>query len=214
MKKSNFDVIFIPGGGLESNGTPHEWVKRRLDQALKLQTGKELLIPLGSGTPHKSPVLDKSGLQIKECVAMADYLVKHGINKKRIFVDKFSDDTIGNGYFSRLFFADPFNFKKILVITSNHHMPRVKAIFEWIYSLTPKKNQYHLDFISVSDVGIDSAVIQARVQKEKRSLRNILILRKKVKTLKDFHRWLFTQHAVYAYGLKIKKVSPKTLKTY
>ena len=214
MKKSNSDAIFIPGGGLEKDGTPHEWVRRRLDYAVKIRTKKTFIIPLGSGTPHKTPVLDKAGLQIKESVAMADYLVKKGISKKRILVDKFSDDTIGNGYFSRLFFADPFNFKKILVITSLHHMPRVQAIFKWIFSLTPRKKNYHLDFISVPDAGINSAIIKARIKKEKQSLKSFPALRKKIKTLESFHRWLFTHHAVYSYGLKIKKLSPKALKTY
>ncbi|MEK7137918.1 MAG: YdcF family protein [Patescibacteria group bacterium] len=214
MKKSNYDAIFIPGGGLEKNGKPHEWVKRRLDKAVEFRSHQTFFIPLGSGTPHKTPILGKDGLQIKESVAMADYLARRGVNKKNILVDKFSDDTIGNGYFSRIFFTDPFNFKKILVITSDHHMPRVRAIFEWIYSLTPKKNQYHLDFISVSDEGINPVIIKSRVQKEKQSLKTVLAIRKKIKTLNDFHRWLFAKHAVYAYGLKIKKVSPKTLKTY
>jgi len=214
MKKSNYDCFFIPSGGLKKNGAPHEWVKRRLDKAIEIQTGREFIIPLGSGTPHKSPILGKDGLQIKESVASADYLVRKGISKKRILADKFSDDTIGNGYFSRLFFADPFDFKKILVITSDHHIPRVRVIFEWVFSLTPRKNNYQLDFVSVSDAGIDPSLIRARTEKEKKSLKNILRLKKKIKTLDDFHRWLFTKHAVYSYGLKIKKVSLKTLKTY
>ncbi|MEK7181163.1 MAG: YdcF family protein [Patescibacteria group bacterium] len=214
MKKSNYDAILIPLGGLEKNGTPHEWVRRRLDKAIEIQTGKEFIIPLGSGTPHKPVVLDKKGLQIKECVASADYLVKRGISKKRILVDKFSDDTIGNGYFSRFFFADPFNFKNILVINSDHHMSRTRAISEWVYSLTPQKNKYQLNFLSVSDIGIDPTIIKARSEKEKKSLKNILILREKIKTLESFHCWLFTEHAVYSYGLKVKEISPKVLKTY
>lgn len=214
MKKSNYDAIFIPTGGLTKQKKPHRWVLRRLDKVIEIQTGREFIIPLGAGTPHKPIVLNKSGFQIKESVASADYLVSCGIGKERILVEKFSDDTIGNGYFSRVFFTDPFGFKKILIITSDHHMPRVRVIFEWIYNLTPRKNNYSLDFISVTDNGIDPKIIKARTTKEKSSLREVLRLRKKIKTLVGFNQWLFTRHGVYAYGLKIKKVSPKTLKTY
>lgn len=214
MKKSNYDVIFIPTGGLDRQKKPNQWVLRRLKKAIELKNQTRFIVPLGSGTPHKPVVLDKYSLQIKESVASANYLVSRGISKKRILVEKFSDDTIGNGYFSRLFFADPFNFKKVLVITSDHHMPRVRAIFEWIYSLTPKKNRYQLDFISVTDADINPKIIKARITKEKSSLKEVLRLRKKIKTLADFHRWLFTKHAVYSYGLKIRKISAKTLKTY
>ncbi len=214
MKKSNFDAIFIPSGGLKKNGVPHEWAKRRLDKVLEIETGKEYIIPLGSGTPYAPPILNKKGFQIKECVASADYLVSRGLPKKRILVDKFSDDTIGNGYFSRIFFADPFGFKKILIITSDYHLPRAKAIFEWIYSLTPRKHKYSLGFVSVRDAGLNLGLIRNRIRKEKKSIKKIFIMRQKIKTLEQFHRWLFTKHAVYAYGLKLQKISAEVLKTY
>lgn len=211
---SNYDCIFIPSGGLEKDGTPHEWVKRRLDKVIEIQTGKEYIIPLGFMTAYKAPPLNRKKFPIKESVVSADYLVSRGISKRKVMVEIFSGDTIGNGYFSRLFFSDPFNFKNILVITSAHHMPRVRAIFKWVYGLSPRKNKYQLDFLSVSDEGIDPIIIGARLKKEKQSLKNVLSMKKKIRTLSGFHHWLFTRHALYAYGLEVGKVPPKTLKTY
>ena len=76
------------------------------------------------------------------CRIMSDYLINNGLNPEKVLTEICSYDTIGNAYFSRLLFAEPFNLSSLLVLTSEFHMPRTRAIFEWIYSLTPLPVQF------------------------------------------------------------------------
>src|SRR3990172_11163559 len=117
MRHTRYDVIIPVTGGLEKYGTPHPWAIRRLDKTLEVWRGEWIVIP-GRGTPHRPPPLDKKGFPVDECAASADYLVRHGVNPKRILLERVSLDTIGNAYFTRVLFSDPMKFKKILVVTS------------------------------------------------------------------------------------------------
>lgn len=212
--KSIYDAILIPLGGLDKNGRPHEWVIRRLKEGAALSKKKIPLILLGRGTVNKPPPLDRFSFPVDEAVAAGDYLVEEGFPKNKIFTERVSLDTIGNAYFAKIIFTDPMSFKKIAIITSDHHMLRVKAIFEWIFSLHPQLVHYHLSFISVSDDNLDKKLIQMRIAKEKKSLQEIKRLRRVIRNLRDFHSWLFSRHGAYAYSVKPRKLKGKIIASY
>lgn len=212
--KSKYDSIIPLDGGLEKDGTPHEWVIRRLDKALEFYTGKELFLVPGRGTPHRAPPLDKYGFPIDEWKSSAEYLIGRGVSPKKILTERVSMDTIGNAYFTRVLFADPMHLRNIIVVTSALHMPRAKKAFNWVYGLKPLRFKYNLEFVEASDEGLDRNIVKIKTAQEKKNLRKLLPLVKKIRTMRAMHKFMFQEHAAYAYGKKIEKLRGKIVKTY
>jgi hypothetical protein len=79
-------------------------------------------------------------------------------------------------------------------------MPRTQAIFNWVFSLPAAK--YALEFQTTPDVGLAPAALAARVEKESASLTRVHELRERIRTLEQLHEFMFTEHEVYATGLK------------
>ena len=129
-----------------------------------------IIIVLSAGTVYKAPPLDEDGFPIFESIAAAKYLVEQGINPDMILCETSSYDTVGNAYFSRVIHVDPQGCRRLHIITSAFHMPRTKAIFEWLYSLDCQGSNYQLTFDPTPDIGITDADLQARVNKEAESL--------------------------------------------
>jgi uncharacterized SAM-binding protein YcdF (DUF218 family) len=195
---SNFDVILVPGGGVDASGGLPPWVQRRFDLAIQISVN-EPIVALSAGTVHRPPPLDGNGFPVFEAIAALHYLIERGIEPTRILTETSSYDTIGNAYFSRVIHVDPGRYRRICVITSDFHLPRTEAIFRWIYGLDdPKPGGYQLTFKSVSDSGIPEKALEARVRREKRSLLQLEENRKKIRSMKQLHRWLFSEHAAYA----------------
>jgi uncharacterized SAM-binding protein YcdF (DUF218 family) len=194
---SGYDAILIPGGGLKDQFTPPDWVKNRLDYAAQIQQG-EILIPLSAGTTHKPPPLDQQGFPVFESVVSALYLRERGISPTKILIEACSYDTIGNAYFSRVLHTEPGGLRKLMIVTSEFHMPRTAAIFEWIYNLDRPATPYDLHFHSVPNVGIDDTTLQARIDKEREGLNGMSKLRENIPSLQALHSWLFTQHNAYS----------------
>ncbi|MEM7067203.1 MAG: YdcF family protein, partial [Cyanobacteria bacterium P01_B01_bin.77] len=191
-----YDAILIPGGGVRERGELPLWTQRRLNHAIENHQDA-YLIPLSAGTTHKPPPLDAQGYPIFESVAAANYLIQRGVNSTTILVDTTSYDTIGNVFFSRVIHIEPLQLKRLLVVTSEFHMPRTKAIFEWIYRLEGLPQDHQISYETVSDDGIDKAVLEARQQREEKSLKTLLETAGKIHSLRDFHQWLFRDHGAY-----------------
>ncbi len=191
-----FDAIVVPGGGVRPGWEIPEWSKRRLDRAAELYQG-EYVILLSAGTTHRSPPVDERGFTICESVAGAKYLISKGIPADRILTETHSYDTIGNAFFARVIHTDPRRLRRLLVVTSEFHMPRTRAIFDWLFALTPSFG-YELVYDAVSDAGIDTTAASVRQAKEARSLEGFRRTSSAISTLADAHRWLFTSHNAYS----------------
>src|SRR5262249_7515805 len=153
-----------------------------------VQVGVEhYFITLSAGTTHRPPPLDKNSFPIFESVAAARYLIDAGIPPGQILTETHSYDTIGNAFFSRVIHIDPQRLRRLLVITSDFHLPRTQAVFDWIYGLEPRTLEYELQFESVSDPRIDKKTLHDREEKERRSLAGLADLTKRITTLPDFH---------------------------
>lgn len=208
-----YDAILIPGGGVREGGKLPIWTQRRLEHAIeKSQTA--YLIPLSAGTTHKPPSLNVDGYPIFESVAAASYLIQRGIDPEKILVETSSYDTIGNVFFSRMIHIEPLNIQRFLVVTSEFHMPRTKAIFEWIYRLEGLPKGHQILFDAVSDAGINENVLKARQHKEAKGLESLLRVASKIHTLKEFHQWLFRDHGAYAMATQAVRDSGEVLNTY
>ena len=63
------------------------------------------------------------------------------------------------------------------VITSDFHMPRSRAIFEWVGALAEGagtlNSSFEMSFVTVSDEGIDAETVSSRREREAQSLENL-----------------------------------------
>jgi len=209
-----YDCILIPGGGLLLDGSLPSWTQSRLDRALELKDQTRWIACLSGGTVHKPPPVNDAGYPIYESRAAAEYLINNGLKPEKVLTEICSYDTIGNAYFSRLLFAEPFKLSKLLVLTSNFHMPRTRAIFEWIYRLTPLPVQFQLGFESLPDQGLSPSALKARQQKEKKSLDQVQITRNRITTLSGCFGWLYTEHGAYAPGQVAEFLTGDELTSY
>ena len=210
----NFDCILIPGGGLLEDGSLPPWTIARLNYALSVNNECRWFILLSGGTIHKPPPVNESGYPIFESRELAKHLRDAGINSNRILTEISSYDTIGNAHFARLLFTDPLLLKKLLIVTSEFHMPRTKAIFEWVFHLPPLPFKYQLDFKSTPNEGLSSQALAARIQREESSLDILRNTTQKINTLDKFITWLYTEHTAYATNKPSKPLSDDELKSY
>jgi hypothetical protein len=213
-KEIKIDLLIVLAGGLNEEGKVHEWVKRRLDRAIEIH--KIFNCPIlcsGGGTYHKPPYYNDEKFVVHESTECVNYLIQKGVSKDIIFREWSSYDTIANAFFSftnHIFFS---NYKNIGIITSEFHIERTREIFDWVYNLTEKK--YNLEYIPVTDFGLDENIIKIRKKREKKSKENILILKEKIKTMKDFIDWLYKEHNAYNNNfLYSEEISKECKNTY
>jgi len=213
--------IIVLAGGLDNLGRNHPWVKDRLDVAFRLyKLKKRKILIVGGGTYHRPPHLNRENYVIHESTMGAKYLLDLGVHPDDLYREWASYDTIANGYFSLLNFVFPMDIKSVLVITSDFHMPRSKAIFEWIYSLWSKSTNQpiSLDFLEVSTKYLDNEIIEARTIRENRSLHNLQnSTMKKINTWIDFHSWFYREHQAYNCRFEQnsqENIDPKIRETY
>ncbi|MDB9528841.1 YdcF family protein [Oscillatoria sp. CS-180] len=211
---AELDAVLIPGGGVSAFGEVVPWVKARLDRAIALSPSTTFFIPLSAGTTHKPPPLNQKGFPILESVAAAEYLVAQGVPDSCILPETISLDTIGNAYFARVQHTDPLGLQRLHVITSEFHLPRVEAIFNWIFGISDARNPYQLTFEAVPNIGISLDVLETRRQREAASLQQVEDLRSHLTTLAEIHRWLYTEHEAYAVSKSPRRLKDAALKTY
>jgi uncharacterized SAM-binding protein YcdF (DUF218 family) len=166
-------------------------VLARLDLALE-RAGGAWILALSAGTPHAAP------RGVYESVAAARYLIGRGYDPRRVLVEWSSYDTIGNAYFARMNHTEPAGLARLLVVTSEFHLPRTEAIFRWVFGLTPRPVDYSLAFASSPNRGLDADTLAARTAREQESLREVERLSGRYRSLQSFHHWLSTSHGVYA----------------
>ena len=212
MKK--YKCVFIPGGGLLPDGSLPPWTLARLDRALSLHSQARWIALLSGGTVHKPPPLTKEGFPIFEARAAAAYLASRGVDPRQLLTEISSYDTIGNAYYSRLLFAEPMALHKLLVITSEFHLPRTRMAFEWVYGLLPQTIEYQLDFESVPDQGLSPQALNARKTSEQISLEKLRMTQDTITTLASFQTWFYTEHSAYAVKKQPDKLSGDVLASY
>jgi len=215
MDKGNHtrDAILIAGGGVRADYGLPLWTKRRLDRAIELGDC-EYFITLSAGSAHKPIPLDRNGHPMYESVAAAKYLIGHGIDAKRILCETSSYDTIGNAYFSKVIHIDPLGLSRLLLVTSEFHMERTRAVFQWLYDPRFSGKTYDLAFEAVSDSGIDKGLLEARVRREKESLCAFRESVKGIDTMSQLHKWLFFRHKAYSVSGRREVLEDDVLETY
>lgn len=196
-QSNNHEAIFVLAGGLNEENRNHQWVTRRLDLAVELyQTRNVPIICLGGGTYHKPSPLNKDGFVMHESTVCVQYLINQGIPATSLMREWSSYDTIANAWFALMNYVIPFNYGKIIVITSDFHMERTREIFEWIWKIAGL-SPLNIKFLEVDSIGLDDDIIQARKIRESDSLAKLKTMITNIDTLSKFANWFYHEHKAY-----------------
>jgi hypothetical protein len=163
--------------------------------------------------------MNREKFVIHECTMGAKYLIDQGVKKEDIYREWTSYDTIANAFFSLLHFVVPMGIKEFAVITSDFHMPRAREIFRWIYSMWSEKmgeSGFEIDYLEVKSDNLDSEIIDARKNREARSLMQLKGTIERVNMWSDFHRWFYVDHQAYNcnFDMPKEKIDQHTSNTY
>lgn len=159
-----FDAIVILAGGIRDDGELPESVKKRI------QKGKELF------TSELAPRVIMSGrwswLRRKpsrtEAEAMREYALKIGFERKQLYLEESSSSTEENAYYTKKILLEPNKWKRIVVVTSDFHLRRVKHIFNQVMG-----NEYEIRY-----EGADSGIgLLKRVSQQVKEGFQIIIFR-------------------------------------
>ncbi|MEK7608072.1 MAG: YdcF family protein [Patescibacteria group bacterium] len=134
------DAVVLLGGGTDGTLKPAHYTGERLRAYLKLNPRikmKPVVLSGGYSLWIKKP-------RHTEAEVMQRYLAHHGISKNRIYVETKSRDTLGNAYFSKQITRKFPSWKKLLVITTDGHVPRSRWIFRKIFG-----PNYRVSFLGV-----------------------------------------------------------------
>lgn len=134
-----FDVIVVLAGGITSMGTLPQSVMDRVHVAKKMYQHNAASKILMSGRwsshwEHFPPSITEAGL-------MREYAISLGIPKKSIHIEEHSQNTFENALYVTKLFLEPNNWKKVLIITSDFHIPRATRIFTKILG-----SEYYIRF--------------------------------------------------------------------
>ena len=197
-REFELDAVVVPGGGLATGLQPAPWVAARLDTALAHDARTRDYLVLSRGTTHKPPPVDSRGFPMDESEASAIYLKRRGVEAGRILLDTWSVDTIGNAAFARLMHADPRGWRRLHVVTSEFHVARTRAIFEWVFALSPApRPPVELTFEAVPNAGMAPEQVTERGAKEARAVETLRETRRRVTDLVGLHAFVFGEHAAY-----------------
>ena len=209
------DAVIVLGGGSPSSfDVPPLYVQKRADDAAKIfhksqqiSSGARESLPilcLSAGTAHMPQAMSPDGYPIWESTTTAAYLAKEHQLENNVYVETTSYDTIGNAYFTRISHTDINGWRNLLIVTSEFHMTRAAAIFDWIFLTCSSSNQhqrsgrYHLYYLTSPNVGLTSEAIEARRTREIESTHNIQDnLAKQYTTLANVWKFLNREHSLY-----------------
>ena len=121
-----YDSIIILSHEMDVNGNLSEESLSRLKMAGSMYFQKKSKNIITVGWDYRSD----SDLFISD--VYKSNLISMGVPANSIISENKSRDTVGDAFFSKKI-ALKFNWKKLLVITSEYHILRAKKIFQFIY---------------------------------------------------------------------------------
>lgn len=207
--------IFVLAGGQLQDGSVNDWVKKRLDLALKIKKKNKdaKIYCIGGGTYHKEPIHNIYGYVIHESRSCSNYLIENGIDYTDIKREWGSYDTIANGYFSFTNFILPLKINECILITSHFHMERAKEIFSYFSKIF--STEINITYLS-SENNMDNELLKIRLEREKKSVelfKNNIV--KKINSINEFIKWFYVEHDAYNCNTIGKAtIDDKTKKSY
>jgi uncharacterized SAM-binding protein YcdF (DUF218 family) len=139
--KNNPGALILLGGGTNGTLKPVLYTKERLEGFLKIYKrykNTPIIVSGGYSTWMKFKP------KYREADVMRNYLIRRGIPKDKILIERESRDTIGNAYFSKQIIKKFPKWKNLLVVTTKGHEARSRWTFKKVFG----KN-YRYSFIGV-----------------------------------------------------------------
>ena len=208
-------TIVVLGGGLRPDGSVPTHVEKRCEKAAEIYLREKekimnrksekytgiRVITTSLGTPYKPNPVDERGFMFREGSSSTIYLHKTlGVMLEDIYEEIYSLDTIGNAFFTRMLHLDPMpHVSDIIIVTNGWHMPRAKAIFQFILTLPYHRGankEYNLQYIEAA-AGMSEDVLVARVRKEEGSLQQWHETAKSIVDVHTLHSFMFLEHMAY-----------------
>jgi uncharacterized SAM-binding protein YcdF (DUF218 family) len=125
-----YDVIVVLGSGIKPDGTLPPISMRRVEKAVELFNNNESERMLMSG---------RWGFTLSfipprtEASAMKEYATSLGVKPGCVLCEEESKDTITNLFFVRKLFLEPMGWKKIIIVSSEYHLPRIEYLTRKIF---------------------------------------------------------------------------------
>lgn len=192
------DVIIILAGGIEPDGS--------LPKIPKLRTAKGIEL-FSSGVAPKIIMSGNYGFWLEkqpvrpEAEAMKEYAISLDVPEDVVLKEDISKDTIGNAYFCKTKFLEPNNWKNIVVVTSEYHMPRTRYIFEKVLG-----SDYKIEFVPV-DSRLNPEDLAAKIDKENKTTEFLKKWFDSIKTgdTEAIRNLMYTKHPGYAENPEVTK---------
>ena len=185
--KVDYDFILILSNLMDKYGNLNQESLERCKKAVEIFSANPDSFLITSGWNYRKDS------KITIAKAFKKYLIENNkIPKDNILVDENSRDTVGDAVFTRLNIISKFNSRKLTIITSNYHVPRVKKIFDFVYG--------NKIFISVVGSGQISDEMGLR-EKELKSLEafNKTFVGIKRGDIENIYKRLISKHPYYHY---------------
>lgn len=177
-----YDSIIILSHEMDVNGNLSEESLSRLKMAGSMYFQKKSKNIITVGWDYRSD----SDLFISD--VYKSNLISMGVPANSIISENKSRDTVGDAFFSKKI-ALKFNWKKLLVITSEYHILRAKKIFQFIYG-----NEFNSNFVGVKSINQSSRKTVER--KSLDSFKSTFLGIKKADD-KEIYKCLKTNHPYY-----------------
>ena len=156
------DAILVLGGGAPpAPDAQLPFVAARCKAAAALwkaaQGKKPKILTLSAGTAHVPQLLDARGSVVFEATASAAVIINEGVDAADVFLETTSFDTIGNAFYSRNDHCSLAGWRRLLVITSEFHLQRTKAIFDWVYGAAGAEpsGAYELSYLGTAGICVE-----------------------------------------------------------
>ena len=155
MTKETFEAIIVLSNLMNSRGELNYESTLRADKAGQIFKSNKLSKVITCGWNYRKDSI------IKIADAMANYLhTKHQIPLENLIRVIDSKDTVGDAVFTRKNIIPKYNFRRLLIITSDYHVKRTKEIFKFVYG----------DDFKLSFLGCDIPFENDKLKSEKESL--------------------------------------------
>ncbi|KAL7548752.1 hypothetical protein ACHAWF_012017 [Thalassiosira exigua] len=221
---STVDAVLLLGGGAPSSPVdPPPHVRERCDAVASLHSKLRAagvvpgpaVVCLSAGTAHVPQyITPRDGLPLWESTASAACLLEHPLHPvppDRVYVETASYDTISNAYFARTTMTDVAGWRTLLIVTSEFHAKRTKAVFDWIFgapasdggrspsSSSSSGSPYEMYYLSTANVGLSAEALASRRSHEAGGEANVrAVLANQYPALRDVWEFLTVEHDFYA----------------
>lgn len=191
IDKGVYDAIIVLGGGITQKARLSRSSKLRVEKAVELFKKKKAYKIIMSGA--WSFLLKKNPL-ITEAKAMKQYAIRLGIHKKDVLVEDYSEDTIGNAFFTKIRFLEPNNWNNVIVVTSKFHANRALYVFKKVLG-----SGFNVRIVKAKDI-MSNKQLSKKIKREKRISQ---LTNKWLQDLRDgddnaLREFLFKKHPGYS----------------